>query len=262
MNLKSLGNRADLGFPGLFGEVRDHGDHLSILSTVCPGFYWGNYLLYDRPPEPGELETWRKQFASEIGCHPEIEHEAFGWDSSHGEMGDIESFLDAGFKTDICSVLVADSLSKPSHYSSEAITRPLETEDEWVASAWCGSSYGDKPAQHLNKRVEAFTESWRGVMERGEGIQYGAFVNGELAGVVGVYRFEDAGVVDGVVVHTDHRKQGIGRSMVYDAAAHALTELDVRETMLLAEEGSAAERMYTQLGFAVVEKQVGILRTS
>src|SRR4051812_23434282 len=39
-------------------ERRD--DHLVIRSPSNPAFYWGNLLLFDEPPQPGDVERWER----------------------------------------------------------------------------------------------------------------------------------------------------------------------------------------------------------
>jgi hypothetical protein len=98
MNVRSLGYRTDLIFTAFDGEIVDRGDYLVIRSPANPTFYWGNYLLFSRPPQAGDVRKWRDLFAREIGTPPETEHQVFGWDSPEGHEGVIQPFLQAGFR--------------------------------------------------------------------------------------------------------------------------------------------------------------------
>ncbi len=95
MQIRSLAYQTDLFFPRFDGEVADRGDYTVIRTPSNPTFHWGNFLLFDQPPVPGDLHRWRWLFAEEIGTAPAIKHLAFGWDSVHGETGDIQPLLDA-----------------------------------------------------------------------------------------------------------------------------------------------------------------------
>ena len=49
---------------GVDHVVARRDDHLAIRSPSSPNFYWGNLLLFDAPPEPGDAERWESIFAA------------------------------------------------------------------------------------------------------------------------------------------------------------------------------------------------------
>jgi hypothetical protein len=107
MQINSLGYRTDLFFPKFEGLLLDRGDYLVILTPTNPGYYWGNYLLFPNPPAEGDFKRWQELFTREISSRQETHHMVFGWDTTHGETGAVEPFLDAGFRL---------SQSKPARY--------------------------------------------------------------------------------------------------------------------------------------------------
>jgi hypothetical protein len=78
LNLRSLAWRTDLIFPAFDGEIIDRGPFLVIRTPSNPSFYWGNFLLFDRPPGPGDEDRWPPLFADEIGTPPSVRHQTFG----------------------------------------------------------------------------------------------------------------------------------------------------------------------------------------
>lgn len=56
MQVRSLGYRTDLIFPAFDGQITDRGDYLVVRTPSNPTFYWGNFLLFDRPPGDGDFE--------------------------------------------------------------------------------------------------------------------------------------------------------------------------------------------------------------
>ena len=54
MDVKSLGYKTDLIFPAFDGEIVDRGDYLVVRTPSNPYFYWGNFLLFPRPPAEGD----------------------------------------------------------------------------------------------------------------------------------------------------------------------------------------------------------------
>lgn len=261
MNIKSLGNRMDLAAPNTIEHVIDHGDHITVVTPSFPDYYWGNFIAFPNPPGSGDYARWTTLYKEEVESRSKVEHVAFSWDAADGRLGDVDAFLEAGFKPDICNVMVTDRLIEPPRYDSNIQTRPVETEEEWTAAAWCGSYYGEL-VERINPRVQQDQLAWKAVAERGDGYQYGAFLHDTLVGVVGIFRFEGGAVLDSVVTHPNHRGKGVASSMVYDASRHARSALKVDQLMLATEEDSDAERIYRRIGFTTVEKQVGVLKAS
>ena len=79
----SLGWRTELIFPRFDAEVIARADGLLVRTPHNPTFYWGNYLLYDRPPREGDAARWLAAFDAEIASRqPASRHLAFGVDTA------------------------------------------------------------------------------------------------------------------------------------------------------------------------------------
>ena len=77
----SLGWRTELIFHRFDGEVVARDDCLLVRTPASPTFYWGNFLLFDRPPREGDAAAWLAAFEAEIASRqPESRHLAFGID--------------------------------------------------------------------------------------------------------------------------------------------------------------------------------------
>lgn len=79
----SLGWRTELIFHRFDGEVVARDDCLLVRTSSNPTFYWGNFLLFDRPPRDGDAAAWLAAFNAEIADRqPESRHLAFGIDGN------------------------------------------------------------------------------------------------------------------------------------------------------------------------------------
>jgi hypothetical protein len=132
MHVKSLGYRTDLIFPRFDGILIDRGEYLVVRSPLNPTFYWGNFLLFARPPRPGDFDTWRDLFARELGRPPTTRHVALAWDSPEGEQGFVEPFIHAGFNLERSVVQVTRKLALPAHAATDVTVRTLSTEAEFA----------------------------------------------------------------------------------------------------------------------------------
>ena len=250
----------DLAFKIPEKSIVDRGDYLVVNTPTIPDYYYGNFIIFGQPPGSGDLDRWRSVFADEFGDQPGVEHELFGWDSSTGDMGAAQAFVDAGFTQERDSVMIADELTRPGRCSDEIAIQAVESDAQWDEAARCYASHGERVTLP-NSRVLANIAHWRSLAERTDAVRYSATLDGELVAGMGVYRMLEDGVVDNVVTYPEFRRRGIGRTMVYEACVDAMERLGVRRMVLAADEGGAAERMYERIGFRTVEKQVGLSRT-
>ena len=259
MNVKSLGYQMDLSFPGFNGEIIDRGEYLVVLTSSNPSYYWGNYLLFADPPSPGDFDRWTDLFYKEIGHQPAITHKAFGWDSPSGEWGNVEPFQQAGYELFKFSVMTTSNIFFPAHFNHEITAKPIVNDAEWEMAAQCVAHSENVPL--VNERIKQQMACWRVLTQRAEGTWYGAFFRDEFAGGLGIYTVGETGVIDEVATLPNFRRQGVCRSLVYQASLHAFEHFELKELLLVADSGSAAQRIYEQLGFRTVEQQVGIDRT-
>jgi GNAT superfamily N-acetyltransferase len=260
--VRSLGYRTDLIFSVFNGPVIDRGDHLVIRTPSNPTFYWGNFLLFDAPPRDGDFVRWRELFAGEIGMPPDVKHEAYGWDTTQGETGQVGPFLDAGFKLIRSSVLATARLVPPRSSPSGIEVRSLTTQQDWLQAL--DNQVRCREPEHEEAGYRAFKKrqmaSYQSMVASGMGAWFGAFDGGELVADLGIFHDGRLARYQSVETHPDRRRQGIGGTMVYQAGLHALTKFGVDQLVIVADYQSAASRLYRSLAFAPEEQQVGLER--
>lgn len=262
MRVRSLGYRTDLIFPAFLGRIIDRGSYLVVQTPENPAYYWGNFLLFSDPPRLGDFDRWTDLFAREVGGPPAIQHQAFGWDSPEGDQGTVGPFLEAGFRMDRSTVLTCGAPNPPLKRSGSIEIRPLESDAEWEQAL---------DLQVLSREPEFEESAYRDFRDRemvryrrmvaaGLGAWYGAFDGGDLLGDLGIFTEHGLGRYQSVEVHPEARRQGIGGTLVYEAGLHAMDRHDLSTLVIVADEGSAAARLYSGLGFKPTEVQVGLER--
>jgi GNAT superfamily N-acetyltransferase len=262
MQIHSLANQTDLIFPRFDGIVHDHGDHLTILTPGNPTFYWGNFLLFARPPEAGDFERWMSMFAAEVAQPSGARHVTFGWDSLDGESGQVDEFLAAGFSLGESVVLATSQVRRPPRYNEQVHVRPLREEWEWQAAienqVECRGEDHDRPGYLIFKRNQF--RRYRAMNAAGLGEWFGAFLGDQLVADLGIYRSERLGRFQSVCTHPDYRRQGICGALVHQAARHALDVMKLERLVMVADEHYHAARIYESAGFSPCEKQRGLER--
>lgn len=127
MEIRSLGYRTDLMVLRAGGSlVTDRGDHLVVRTPDNPTYFWGNFVLFERPGVLGEmLEVFGQEF-------PEAEHVALGIDSVDGEVADEAGLTAAGFIVGRDTVMTATDVVAPRLPTATATLRALSTDDDWA----------------------------------------------------------------------------------------------------------------------------------
>lgn len=260
MQIKSLGYRTDLIFPRFDGVVKERDNYLVIETPSNPHFHWGNYLLFREPPAPGALEEWRRLFKAEFGSNPEIKHITFGWDGTDGQMGASAEFVNAGFRTAEQIVLAANEVSRPKHFNIEVTVRPLTTDEDWIDAT--ENQIACRDAIYEYGPYKLFKESqmkrYRSMEAQGLGHWFGAFINDQLVGSLGIYRDQNIGRFQNVGTNPEFRRQGICGTMVYLASEHAFSKMGIETLVMVSDEDGDARRVYESVGFKPREKQSGL----
>ena len=195
MNIQSLGYRTDFIFNNHDGSVEDHGDYFVVKTKNNPNYFWGNLLLYKKPPTFGDFKKWKSDFKKEF-TNPKIYHMTFAWDSPSGNAGEISEFIKEGFELDKSIVLTTNKVSQPPRFNENVSVKTLNSDEELEQVIQIQTDCGDD--QHLSK------ESWEGfyrtqmvqykkMIKDGLGHWFGAFLDNELVGSLGIFTDKNIG---------------------------------------------------------------------
>ena len=261
MHIKSLAYQTDLIFPAFDGKIVDRGDYVVVRTPSNPTFYWGNFLLFSRPPGRQDFIAWRKLFAHEIGAPPQVEHQAFGWDCLEGETGFVEPFLDAGFDLNEDVVLTAGALLPPARQADSVVVRALYSDADWQQAVAVQMACREEVHEEGGYRIfrERLMDRYRRMSETRHGHWYGAFIDGKMVADLGIFHQDGLGRYQSVETHPDFRRRGVAGSLIYAAGCQAMAEHSLHTLVMVAEADSAPARLYQSLGFSYREKSTGLL---
>jgi len=257
MKLTLLGYRTDLIFHTFEGEVTDRERYLVIRTPSNPSYRWGNFLIFDAPPQPGEYATWTQLFAREVGTPPRITHKLFAWDTVDSENGDVGDFLRAGFELGEEVVMAATTLKTPRHYNHEVEIRALATDADFAEQVelhvLCRLVRDDEASYRAF--FEASAESYRKMIRAGLGRWFGAFLDGRLVADMGIFTDGELGRYQSVVTHPDFRRRGICSTLLYEVGRFGLATLGAHTLVIVADAHYFAKEIYAAVGFEVREQQ-------
>jgi RimJ/RimL family protein N-acetyltransferase len=260
MKILSLGYRTDLLFHHFEGEVLEREDYLVLRTPEQQGYYWGNLLLFPKAPGPGDYRRWRALFQQEFQDLPGVRHETFGWDEVGEACGDLAPFLEAGFESDPGVVLTARETHPPPRELRELEVRVLTRDQDWEDASTCQVACRDPRFEEATywafkkKRMECL----RAMVEAGLGRWFGAFLEGQLVGDLGIFMDREVGRFQTVGTLPDFRRRGVCGTLVHRSSQIAFAELGAEELVIVADLGDAAERVYGSVGYRPRELQNGV----
>jgi RimJ/RimL family protein N-acetyltransferase len=257
VDVVSLGFRTDLALLRLGGsEVTDHGDHLVVRSSHNPTFWWGNFLLLERPPADGEVDHWLNRFATEL---PDADHQAFGVDGIAGTAEDLGPFVRRGLRALAGTVMTATAVHPPPRPDTDAAYRELRSDDDWAQSVELRMACIDPEHEPVSYRAfaERRTQTSRSLVEAGHGGWFGAFLDGRLVSQMGLLVTEP-GVARYQSVETapDVRGRGLAGTLVHHVASTGFDRFGARVLVMVADPDYSAIRVYRSVGFEGTETQL------
>ncbi|MCP4449379.1 MAG: GNAT family N-acetyltransferase [Myxococcales bacterium] len=257
MNIRSLGLRSDLAL--IAGEFIQRDDCLVVRSPNEPNYYWGNLLVFSKPPTEECKSTWERRFAEEFADMPEVRHKAFTWDMG-GKGGSIRPFVESGYHHQTTVVLTAESVKEPPRPNAGMEIRELSSDAEWndiVALQVASRDPEHSEASYLAFAQQRFVEL-RAMVERGEGEWYGGYVDGRQVGNLGVFRSGTIARFQQVVTCPDFRRKGVCGTLVSAVSNLALARVECQTLVMLADTEYHAARIYESVGFGATENIEGL----
>jgi ribosomal protein S18 acetylase RimI-like enzyme len=247
-------------------ERRD--DHLLVRSPSSPSFYWGNLLLFDVPPGPGDGERWESIFADTFADEPRVRHVTLAWDGPDAPLGSAQAeFVPRGYDLDSSVGLVATPADLRQHQraNQEVTVRALDPdadEDLWtqVIDVQVGSRtdhFEEAPYREFALDQQAAQLQH---FRAGRGAWYVALDGDAVVGSCGVIVTDGRGRFRAVDTLATHRRRGVSSRLVVDAAQHAAKHHGADRFVIVADEHYHALGLYESLGFARVERVFGVCR--
>jgi ribosomal protein S18 acetylase RimI-like enzyme len=264
MIVKSLQHRTDLIFHRFNAVVQDHGDHLSIETPSNPGFFWGNYLIFERPPRRGDMRLWRERFRERFSGNPLIRHEVYAWDlEANGETSFepfVEEFLREGFRLDIGVTMASQRAIRPRKWNDRIVVRPLESDADWASAlenqvSIHADEYGEGDYRDFRTKKNTV---YREMARAGLGAWWGAFLDGKLVADVGLFLDGTLGRFQFMSTLPEYRRQGICGTLLYRVCEAGFHQGGLSTLVIAADDHYFAKEIYESVGFRIVERNAAL----
>jgi ribosomal protein S18 acetylase RimI-like enzyme len=266
MTIASLVWATDIDVLPLDRIVERREGYVLIRSPSNPSHWWGNFLLFDEPPEAGDGGRWEALFETEFGQEPGVRHRAFAWDRVDGSEGEAEAeFISRGYEPErAVGLLAAPSELQPHPRQNEVVLvrRLSEADDElWEQVLELQLAMEDRSDEQLFIRRRLHDQ--RALFQAGRGGGwYVALdpVTGEVVGSLGIVVTGGRARFQTVDTAPAHQRRGICSRLVVEAARHAAQHWSVRQFAIVAAADYHALGLYESLGFQARERVAGACR--
>lgn len=254
----NLGLSTDLRLHEQSGIVEAQDGYTVVRTPDAPEYFFGNLLVLPQRPLISDLGRIERDFARLVGVPPRIAHRTFTWPESPKDEVDLDAFIAQGYDATLYEVLAAKpSDIVPVTSRAHVDVRPFRSQEDW--DTWSAMQLGDMPNPDdvTSQRFMAHQEkAYQRLIERGFGNWWGAFIDGELAGSLGLFFLDGIGRFQSVLTGEAFRNQGICKTLVSEVTQMTAARANV--FVMVADESYHAGKIYQALGFRP-EARVGSL---
>jgi RimJ/RimL family protein N-acetyltransferase len=270
MRTPSLGWQSHLIFPRFDGEIEARDDCLVVRTPGNPTFWWGNFLLFDHAPQPGDAARWTERFDSEVAARvPGARHVALGVDADE-RFALPHDFVEAGFEmyTIVFLTLEEAALCAPNVPLAEGFEAGVldlpKRLDELVELQVRTDRQPDGDVEgyrrYRTQRMRRYAEMeaaglghWFGVSMPAEPgapvVADGGLFHGPESGGSAAVTPRDLGRFQHVSTQPEWRRRGLCAALIHAACRHGFEQMGLTRLVIAADPDDIAIRIYERLGF-------------
>ncbi|EEA00187.1 GCN5-related N-acetyltransferase [Burkholderia sp. H160] len=245
----NLGLATDLLLHAETGLVESRDDYIVVRTPDAPEYFFGNMLVLRQRPAGIDLKRLEYDFAELIGTPPLITHRTFAWPESTDSVLTLDSFVEQGYNAAVCRVLAAhpDDM-RPVATNPLVKVRPFAVQQDW--DDWSRMQLADmcNPADVTSQRYIAHQQTaYRSLINRGLGNWWGAFIDDEQVGSLGLFFLNGMGRFQSVITGESHRNRNVCKTLVSEVIK--LTTAQSDRLVMVADETYHAGAIYKAMGF-------------
>lgn len=231
------------------GMVESRDEYIVVRTVDAPEYFFGNMLVLRQRPSPSDLKRLEHNFAQLVGTPPLIAHRTFAWPESDDSVVTLDDFVEQGYEATVYRVLVAHPGDiRPVATNPFVKVRPFAAQQEW--DDWSRMQLADMPdpSDITSQRYIRHQQMvYRRLIERGLGNWWGAFLDDEQVGSLGLFFLDGIGRFQSVTTAARHRNRNVCRTLVTEVIRLTAGRSD--RLVMVADEAYHAGAIYQAMGF-------------
>ncbi len=251
---ENLGLATDLLLHAETGSVESTDRYVVVRTPQAPDYFFGNLLVLSERPSASDIDQLEDDFARLVGVPPAIAHRTFTWSETwpENDVGtvDLAAFVERGYDATLYRVLTTTpDRIRPAVARPNLEVRAFHSQRDWDDWAAMQLANMPDPADPTSQRYMAQQQiAHKNVIARGLGAWWGAFIDGEQVGSLGLFFFGRIGRFQAVITSEQHRNKGICKMLVSEVIRATAGSAD--HLVMVADESYHAGKIYESLGFA------------
>jgi len=245
----NLGLATDLLLHTETGVVESRDDYIVVRTPDAPEYFFGNMLVLQQRPLGSDLKRLEHDFARLIGTPPLIAHRTFAWPESADSVVTLDAFVEQGYDATVCQVLAAHADDiRAVATNSWVKVRPFAAQQDW--DDWSRMQLADmpNPTDITSQRYMAHQQTaYRRLIDRGLGNWWGAFINDEQVGSLGLFFLDGIGRFQSVITGPQHRNRNVCKTLVSEVIRQSAGRSS--RLVIVADETYHAGKIYEAMGF-------------
>jgi hypothetical protein len=201
--VRSLGLRTDIDVLGDRCEVLDRGDHMVVRTPSIPTFHWGNFVVTEGAPAPGDRARWEAWFDADFDRTRSTHRTFVRLDGPEGDAGDVAPFVDAGYLAEDVVVLAVERTAPAPNFDPGLDCHPVVADEEWRAVIDLQFACRDVELGEAGymRFLEGKFAMYRDLAAQGVLTWWGAWIDGQLVGDLGIVVRDDRARFQSVETH-------------------------------------------------------------
>ena len=272
MSTRSVGWASSIDVLPLDKVVQRRGGYVAVRSPSNPSHYWGNFLLFDEPPQPGRrlsmgraLRGGIRRRASGPPSHVRVGSNRDRHGAARSEFGG------RGYDLDESVALVARAAQLKPHprQNRQVEVRALDAADGADVELWAAVvelQVEGRDPWHEEVAYRAFSrqrlDDLCALFRAGRGAWYVALddATGTVVGSCGIVATTGRGRYQAVDTAAAVRRRGICSRLVVEAARRCAADYGAERFVIVADRQYHALGLYESLGFERSEHLFGACR--
>ena len=257
-----LGLRTELMMLKPFGALTSHFDCLQFVSPAMPDYFFGNCLIFPKPPALGDFPLWTSRFETLFADTAGIRHQTFLWPSHRFDPSDILPFTEADFELEATAVMASAHPKAHRPLRTGIELRQVTSDADWQAASDLQISVGLEDMEYagysdFERRRMAILKHWAVTGKSG---WFGAFDGSKLVGSLGLYVEGEVARYQAVGTYKEYRGRGIAGALLEFAARCIAEQHQVDQFVIIANQDSTAHRLYLKSGFDFHSAEHALIR--
>lgn len=246
------GARTDrFALPGWSTWTRRAG-YWAVATPSNPNYWYGHRLILEAPPWLEGLDVWRRRWQEAFApgaARPERMY--LSWESPSRRLDWVERAAAEGVELEQITIRALGRTPKrPPAGPPGLVCRPIAGSAEWAAARAIDIAATDAEGP-LGDFMKWAHGVQRRAVEAGGGVWWGAFLDGEMVGQLGLRRAGGLGRYQNVSVHPDAGGRKIAAHLLYASAVAFFADPTAEALYITAVTDGRPDRIYAMAGFEV-----------